>query len=405
MLNKLLRNTSILFVIIIISGSSFLFSFNYILLFSFLILSISIVQGSPNSNNRFFKVSFITLAIWLTINFLAYLFTSTPFDINAIILLSNILILALAIVHLFGYTFWKVFERYVFYLTLISLPIFTLNILLPQYFDSLINVFRPLTNERFYRFDEFRNYWSAIIYVKAIRTDFLFRNCGFMWEPGAFAMMIVWGVSFHWLFNGAKFDRKAVIYTIALITTQSTAGYLAYSILITSVFMKRINVPNILLLSLFVYIFYEYVYNLLFVEGKIESYLYSSEHDIVFYDSRFGAYKVNRIQILAHDLQRIFRYPLGYGINFRGGVISVNGLSAALIIWGVGFFAYFLLMIRKFYTMFNNASIPGRSVTFFYLAILMMFFSNPIQQNLFFYLLIATPILLNGNKLKNAKEI
>jgi hypothetical protein len=319
------------------------------------------------------------------------------FDLN--------LILALAVLQLFGWSFWVKFEKIVFYLTLISLPIFLFNVLLPSYFESLLNIFRPLTNERFYRFDEFRNYWSAIVYVKAMKADFLYRNCGFMWEPGSFAMIIIWGLGFNWLTNGIKIDSKTIVYSVALITTQSTAGYIAFFILILALYVKKISIQNVLLIFAFVYLFIGYIYELDFIGGKLDTYLYAASNDVLNYNTKFGAYKVNRIQILQYDLIRVLEYPLGYGFNYQGDIISVNGLSSALLMWGVILFSYFIFLIRKFYSLANYYMISNKSVILLFLGLLIMFFSNPINQSIFFYLLIATPIVIKKNIFYNEQKV
>lgn len=391
-------------IVFITSGSSILFNWTFKIPLLIVVAALVFIRRNADSNKElFFKMSLYTL-IWVAINFLSYIFTTTPFDTTAVILFATNLMLVLMVLHLLGWSFWIYFEKIVYYLTLLSLPIFLMNILMPSFFEGLISVFKPFTNERFFRFDDFRNYWSAIVYVKAIKTDFLYRNCGFMWEPGAFAMIIIWGLGFNWLTNGIKMDRRTIVYSIALITTQSTAGYFAFFILLIGANIKKVRLVNAILVIVIAYFFFVYVYNLDFIGGKVDDYLYSATNDIVNINANFDAYKVNRIQILKYDLIRLFKYPLGYGFNYQGDIISVNGLSSTLLMWGIIPFVYFLVLIRKHYTQINIYTVFNKVVFLLYIGLLIMFFSNPISQNIFFYLLLGSPIMLKKFKESQTKQ-
>jgi ABC-type multidrug transport system fused ATPase/permease subunit len=53
-----------------------------------------------------------------------------------------------------------------------------------------------------------------------------FRNCGFVWEPGAFGCFLVMALLLHFLLNKFKFDRTAIILVLATITSLSTTAYM-----------------------------------------------------------------------------------------------------------------------------------------------------------------------------------
>jgi hypothetical protein len=52
------------------------------------------------------------------------------------------------------------------------------------------------------------------------------RNCGFAWEPGAYGCFLIIGLMLHFLHNNFKWDKGAIIITIATITSLSTTAYL-----------------------------------------------------------------------------------------------------------------------------------------------------------------------------------
>lgn len=58
------------------------------------------------------------------------------------------------------------------------------------------------------------------------------RNCGFSWEPGAFACILALTMIFALLRNNFKFNKQSYIMGAALITTVSTTGYIMLLIVI-----------------------------------------------------------------------------------------------------------------------------------------------------------------------------
>lgn len=62
---------------------------------------------------------------------------------------------------------------------------------------------------------------------------FLLRNCGYSWEPGRFSCMLIIALWFNILRTNLNFkDRNFRILTLALITAQSTTGYIVYILMI-----------------------------------------------------------------------------------------------------------------------------------------------------------------------------
>lgn len=71
---------------------------------------------------------------------------------------------------------------------------------------------------------------------------FLLRNCGYSWEPGRFACMLIIALWFNIQRTGLKFkDRNFLILTLALISSQSTTGYLIYALMVTGYYIAYKN--------------------------------------------------------------------------------------------------------------------------------------------------------------------
>jgi len=216
-----------------------------------------------------------------------------------------------------------------------------------------------------------------------------------MWEPGAFAMMIICAIAYHWSRTGFKLDRKFFIYFAAIITTFSTAGYFACFLLIYAFYVKKFSVPNVLGLFIVTYLFISYVYNLEFMSGKVDSYIAAIDDNRLYYNEYLHAIKVNRIQIIFYDLQRVLKYPFGYGANYKSDIIAVNGLSSLLVTWGIPVFIFMMILLKKYINLISIKPISQRTKYVVLIAILTMFFSNPINRNVIAYLIFLTPLVIS----------
>ncbi len=396
-------NSVVLFILLYVSSSSsltnpyFIFALGILLFFKHL-----------GDSGKFKTAIFILAAYWIFASFFTSIFFNHAFSFFPII--RSIFYFVLTpyfLLSRYGTKFWVVFEKWVYRLTVISIPLYILNILMLPVFNNLKGVFNPLTRDVLR--ESSSTYWSSVIYTNAIPMgNGILRNCGFMWEPGYFALMIVFGIIFHWSRNGVKYDRKTYIYIIALITTFSTAGYFALVILLGSSFIKRLSIINILFLSIFGYIFFSFIYKMDFMSGKMSYYIDTMAGGKMNYNNEYDAIKLNRFQILFYNFKRIATNPIGYGVYSRIGlegtnVTGVNGLSGILLNWGVFVFAYFTKKWWQYLKLMNKINLPVRTLLLYFIALLIMFFSNPIESNILPFLFIATAIVLvkdNPQKIK-----
>lgn len=79
---------------------------------------------------------------------------------------------------------------------------------------------------------------SQSLYIFSIPDDFnnkgfLLRNCGYSWEPGRFACMLIVALWFNIQRTNLNFrDKNFIILTLALISSQSTTGYAMYIVMV-----------------------------------------------------------------------------------------------------------------------------------------------------------------------------
>ena len=113
--------------------------------------------------------------------------------------------------------------------------------------------------------------------------------------------------------------------------------------------------------------------------------------------SESNVVKVNRFQGGQQALLRTFQYPIGYGIitqtDFLDDMIyGTNGLGSLLEMWGVVGFIFLMVMLWKYLYVIQKHEIGRISRILFFIALLIMFFSNPVQRNMFVYLIFLYPI-------------
>jgi hypothetical protein len=239
------------------------------------------------------------------------------------------------------------------------------------------------------------------------------RNSGFMWEPGAFAMIIIMMILYNWFTRGIKFTKSNIIYFIALITTLSTAGYISLLILIIIYLYNknRNKKKTIILLTVSVLILYPVVLNTEFLGGKIISYLEENRKKELLFDESKDIFEINRYSAFLLKTYRFIQYPLGYGVvkpNMKNEILNktngVNGLGEILVRWGfIGFFfliysiIYFMKFINRFH--YSNFIVFLSSII-----IISMLFSNPIENHYLVYFLILFPYIINRKSFKPLKE-
>ncbi|NCP84268.1 MAG: hypothetical protein GW809_08675 [Bacteroidetes bacterium] len=395
MIKKYIINVVVLIAIFSISHSSILSDKYFIISITILLLLKFMIIGKSLDVNFIFIIF-----AWYLINILAVILNgggSVPY----VRISSNAMVFFLfpyLILKIYGIRFWNTFEKWIYILTLISLPLFFLNFLFPTFFNSLYPIFHTFTNKTFQY-----PYWSAIVYVNAMVDGSLIRNSGFMWESGSFAMMIIFAMIYNWITQSDKLNWRFVIYTVALATTFSTAGYLAIVFLFMGKFIKKLSVFNVIVILVFGYLFINIVYKQDFMGNKIKEYISTFNDNELHYDEGYGLIKVNRLQGGYYSIIETLKYPLGYGVISNKDltdeveIYGTNGLGSMLKIWGIIGFVYILILLKRFIFFNSLDKIKDRLGISMFIALLIMFFSNPIARDSFIYFILLTPLLYKKN--------
>ena len=89
------------------------------------------------------------------------------------------------------------YEKFIYYLSCISLFFFLWQIISPSLLYQLLAAFDISENER-----SIGTYYSILVYtVNQWNPDAVIRNAGFCWEPGPFSCFIILGILFNLIRN------------------------------------------------------------------------------------------------------------------------------------------------------------------------------------------------------------
>ncbi len=153
-------------------------------------------------------------------------------------------IIAYSVIRALSFSFFKIYIDIVYVLAIIAIFLWILQTVLGG--DTLYGYFRSIPS-----LTQFSNVsgggLNAFIYsvqpssTSLIYGNFLPRNCGFAWEPGGFAVFLCLSLFSNLFLNTSevKINKHFWVPSLALITTQSTTGYLIFMVIIFFFFYRK----------------------------------------------------------------------------------------------------------------------------------------------------------------------
>ncbi|WP_395050184.1 hypothetical protein [Flavobacterium sp.] len=263
------------------------------------------------------------------------------------------------------YRFFVIYEEVMYYLCIISLFFWSLHQIIPEQLTSFIDSFafsKPgsinvKSNIIFYTINDI----SVVNdYVVNLGYFNLFRNSGFAWEPGAFAVFISLAIYIHFIkikFN-KLINKRFLMYLIALITTFSTTGYGIFIVLIMFyTYNQHIKYRSIyLFVSVIMGV---YVLSLSFMSDKIISLSQENTTNQLVESSinNDTKYAPQRITSFIIDYQDFLNNPiLGYGghnkemwtAKLGAEIATISGIGKLFARFGlVGVIFFFVMLLRS----------------------------------------------------------
>jgi len=128
---------------------------------------------------------------------------------------------------LIGEEYYKYYIKVIFAYTVMSFIFFGIEVFAPfigTYLRTLAIEFSSVTGSLVV---EYKNISLFLLYTFTIQSRFhaIPRNSGPFWEPGAFAVYLTVALVLLFLSNRSVRNKYAYVFSLALLTTQSSAGY------------------------------------------------------------------------------------------------------------------------------------------------------------------------------------
>ena len=386
-MEKIISYASIIFVIFLATGSSDLVNDKNIMTGGWL-LFLSIYLYKVRMLEYFFL---ILIGVFVVISAIFYLQNGAY---NSVTYLGFFMKVTLAYFcrKLCDDNFFKYYINIVFVLTCISLPLYIVQLI---DFDFLYNL-----NSVFERKYSIVSLVSSLIFVTVPIHSL--RNCGFMWEPGAFAAVLTLTLYINTFREGQKFfSLRNSIFIIAILTTKSTMGFLSLCIpgclILIETFLENRTLQkfSVFVFPSFIGFFFILFTNVDFLFEKIATEISGVDEELEMIEGIIhDDYKMSatRLASIIIDSKSIVLYPiLGLGVDnqttgesklaFGTMAVTACGLSALMLRFGVvGFFAYFYLFYKQAFFEEKKHRIGWVILIFFIL------FSNELSASAFLHL-------------------
>lgn len=238
------------------------------------------------------------------------------------------------------------------------------------------------------------------------------RNVGIMTEPGLYQILLCSAIYLILFLPKATQSlnrmRGLLILSIALITSQSTTGYLNLAILIIGFLVQRKDSPEkrkikIIVTGLFIVAICVLSFggNISFIQNTITSKLINPQTGRI--DVSVSTGRARIISMLT-DLILVRKYPLGcgfdiYNANWKGLLVEHIGdtASCAALTYSLAVFGFLTCMlIWRYYlkNLWNN-----RTSFFSFLSLLMVFVNTSLSQPLLYYPAFMVLFIVNENDL------
>lgn len=310
--------------------------------------------------------SFLKVLPWVLANLLIYIFqviAFDAFDVNLVQLGYFFVRLLIPVMYLVivGKEYYKYYIKILYVYTLISFIFWLIEIIVPSLSLLLRNwaiYFSKLTGS--YVVD-YKNISFFLLYTFTYASPYhlLPRNAGPFWEPGAFAVYLSVALVFIFLSTKSIKNKYVLVFSLAILTTQSTAGYLSLFIFwIWAILSSNTNYKFFILMIVLVSAFF--VYNSApFMKLKLtEAYEQEMSQPLTGFTS-------GRLYSARKSINAIGQHPfIGRGISRRTaydeysefygsyGIIDIPARFG--LIMGSIYFILFLNSLRIYASLSNN---------------------------------------------------
>lgn len=331
----------------------------------------------------------VVLSVWCIINWISAIVNENQyFSVLTFFGFTMRIIMSYLMIKTIGTDFFDKLYKYAYKLTIIATIIYVFNYVFPSLFSSLAPYLNFITADA----QKISGGWYIFVYLCSAWAS-PERNCGFMWEPGAFAFMLIFLMLLNLMKNKFKLNKQFFVLVIALITTFSTGGYLALFVIILFLLIIQNQAiighkTNIAYKAIFPFLlaFFLigslYLFNTsIFLKDKIEGYIEQGTESSDWNFEDLHMLRVSRLGIAIIELDSSMNWPFGNGIlqsdyvlGKYGDASGPNSLADIVRQWG------WLGLCVLIYSFYKFTSFYTKSKAFlacFILSMGVVLFSNP----------------------------
>jgi hypothetical protein len=287
----------------------------------------------------FYDTSFLLVTVVTTVWLLLQFFKTSFFNVSYTFFIYYAIFIAYIVIKVFHFKMFFLYERIVTQLSVIAIIGWLAMILTPGFMAQFIDAIKIPQSDIGILHGNIIIFSMTDLGFYATQGEVLglTRNSGFSWEPGRYAAMVVIALFFNMARTRFQFRRNISfwILLIALLTTQSTTGYITFLILLLFFMINQKKEFKIFYLILIIPLVLT-IYSLPFVGEKINTLLNledqtaESLHDLSQVER--DQYVPQRFDGLAFEFLNIINDPiLGYGLEVKNSYVNKN-ISQALIL-------------------------------------------------------------------------
>jgi len=303
-----------------------------------------------------------------------------------------------------------IYERILYYLAIIALFMWGIQILLGG--DTLFNYFSLIPS-----IDLISNVSSGginIIFYSVQTTAYALlygimipRNCGYAWEPGGFAVYLSLAIFINLFIirSNSNSKKRFWVFVLALLSTQSTTGYVIFMVIIFYYFLNK-NLNILILVSPIVMVLLITLFSLPFMSNKIvDVFNQTREGNILIENSIMtgSSYAPGRFLSFTIAFKDFLNNPvLGLGTvseeswthKIGASISTISGIGNLLAQFGIiGFLFFIILSLKSSFFFAKYFNYNGKYMLFFLILLISVSYSVillPIVMSFWMYSLFET---------------
>jgi len=345
-------------------------------------------------------LSFV-LIIFASINMIPIIFFGT--DLRLLLGYNLRIILGFFIIVYLKDNFFEVFEKLVFVLAFISLPLYIIQLVHVPVFDifqgfsdSVLSESRTMSG----RGEAISGHRYILIFL--VNGWALIRNSGFMPEPAMYAAILSWAILFNVFINNFSMNPRLIVLFVAAVSSFSTGGFVYLSIFALIYLSLNFSNKNAMYFLMLISLIFPMYKNFDFVQKNVagvQHRIESEQERALRIAAGTERQRVSRVGGFIGNIKKIIYEPFGFGlrhnIDLKHGLYSSpNGLMILLRYWGIPILIILLLCSYKVIKILKKKFCVKFS--YFHTALLMSIIILPIGGNPIYNRPLLISLLLSG---------